>query len=220
LGTKFVTFDCYGTLVDWRSGIENNFRNLFNGGKALVGTDIFRKYVELEAKVENSYTSYKEILAHTSLRLANELGLKQDSNSAEKFAESITRWKAFQDSAPSLRELGRRGYKRVILSNIDSVLLSETIRNNKLEVDGFITAQDVKSYKPAKDHWLKFFQEYSADRDETLHIAGSIYHDVIPASELGLRTVWVNRYGERLPADASPTFIVDSLSSLLESGVV
>ena len=211
-GIRFLTFDCYGTLVEWRNGIESNFREFFGGREG----EVFTKYVALEAGEENTYSSYKEILRNTSLRLAGELGFNPNPTSATKFADSITKWRAFPDSAPALKELGRKGYKRVILSNIDRDLLSETIRNNDLEVDGYITAQDVKSYKPAKNHWLRFFEEYGANKEEVLHVANSTYHDIIPATELGLRTVWVNRYNEDLAKDANPTYIVNGVSELLK----
>ena len=114
-----------------------------------------------------------------------------------------------------MRKLGQLGYNRTILSNIDRVLLGGTISNNRLEVDNFITAQDVKSYKPNKEHWLEFFRTTGAKKDELVHVANSVYHDIIPANELGIRTVWVNRYGEKSPTTTKPDFTIANLSELV-----
>lgn len=185
------------------------------GKKPVARAGIFSGYVALEASEEKGYKPYRDVLEETSLKLARVMGLEPSESAAAKFAESITRWPAFEDTAPTLKKLGTMGYKRVILSNIDKNLLRQTIRNNHLEVDAFITAQDVKSYKPEKRHWTAFLTTFKAKRDEVLHVANSIYHDITPANELGLKTVWVNRYGESLPRKVKPSFIVDRLSSLL-----
>jgi 2-haloalkanoic acid dehalogenase type II len=185
------------------------------GKKPVARAGIFSGYVALEASEEKGYKPYRDVLEETSLKLARVMGLEPSESAAAKFAESITRWPAFEDTAPTLKKLGTMGYKRVILSNIDKNLLRQTIRNNHLEVDAFITAQDVKSYKPEKRNWAAFLTTFKAKRDEVLHVASSIYHDITPANELGLKTVWVNRYGESLPRKVKPSFIVDRLSSLL-----
>jgi 2-haloalkanoic acid dehalogenase type II len=212
---KYLTFDCYGTLIDWKAGIEENFRSFNNNRQLNTGIDIFHSYVELEAKKEKAYKPYKAILKDTSLELAKSMGLGPSDSAAEKFANSITHWPAFTDTAPTLKELGKAGYRRVILSNIDRDLLQETIRNNNLEVDGFITAQDISSYKPGEKHWIEFLKSYKAKKEEVLHVANSIYHDIIPAARLGLKTVWVNRYGESLPDDINSSYVVNRLSDLL-----
>ncbi len=214
---RFLTFDCYGTLIDWREGIETNFKKFFlEDEEQIAGLDIFRRYVALEANEEEAYKVYDDVLRDTSLRLAKNLGVDPSESAAEKFAKSITHWPAFEDTAPALKKLGRLGYRRVILSNIDRNLLTGTIRNSHLEVDGFITAQDVRSYKPAKKHWISFLRAFKVKRDEVLHVANSVYHDIIPANELGLKTVWVNRYRESLPRKVKPSYVVDKLSGLFE----
>jgi FMN phosphatase YigB (HAD superfamily) len=115
-----------------------------------------------------------------------------------------------------LRELGRTGVRRIILSNIDRDLLEETIRRNHLEVDGFVTSEDVRSYKPSPSHWLEFFRRYPEDRRTTLHVAHSLVHDIVPAGKLGMRTVWVDRYGEPRPPSIRPTYTLRDLRGLLE----
>jgi 2-haloacid dehalogenase len=172
----------------------------------------------LEAQEEggpNAYKSYKQILEQTSLKLARNLGLGISEGSGKRFAESITKWPAFPDTAQTLRSLGRLGLNRTILSNIDRVLLAETISNNGLEVDNFITAQDVRSYKPNKEHWLAFFRKTGAKKQEVIHVANSIYHDIVPANELGIWTIWVNRYGEKDPSNTKPNFTITNLSEMI-----
>ena len=212
---KYLTFDCYGTLIDWKKGIEENFARCFPS--YTQDEDIFAKYVAIEAKEESGYKPYIQVLAESSERLAHSLGIKisSDDSPGSHFASSITKWPAFPDTAGALSELGRLGYTRVILSNVDTELLKGTIENSQLEVDGFITAQQVGSYKPAEKHWLEFFKRYGAEKNETIHVAGSIYHDIIPAKKLGLKTVWINRYGDN-PSNEKirPSWTVSSLSDV------
>jgi 2-haloalkanoic acid dehalogenase type II len=214
---RFLTFDCYGTLIDWKKGIEENFAKFFSraGGELKQNQSIFEKYVSLEIQEEGvAYKNYGHVLEETSTKLAKNLGLRFSEDAGQRFANSIGEWPAFPDSTPTLKILGKLGYKRTILSNIDRVLLEGTIRNNDLEIDGFITAQDVKSYKPNKEHWLEFLRSSGARREELVHVANSIHHDIIPANDLGIRTVWVNRYGEKSPTVTSPDFTVRSISEL------
>jgi 2-haloalkanoic acid dehalogenase type II len=212
---KYLTFDCYGTLIDWRRGIVENFKK-FAKFQASTDTDVFERYVALESENERSYTTYIQILASTFLKLAHQLNLDPSEKDAQIFAESITTWPAFEDTSTTLRTLGDRGFKRIILSNIDRMLLEGTIRESELEVDGFISADEIKSYKPQSAHWLEMLRKYHTDRTEVLHVAGSIYHDIAPASNLGFKTVWVNRYKETIPQDITPTYSVSSLSEVLE----
>ena len=214
---RFLTFDCYGTLIDWKKGIEDNFRKCFIGTGDDLGArqQIFEKYVSLEIQEEGSYKSYKKVLEETSMKLARNFGLSFSEDSGKRFADSITDWPSFSDTAETLRKLGQLGYNRTILSNIDRVLLRGTISNSHLEVDNFITAQDVKSYKPNKEHWLEFFRMTGAKKEELVHVANSVYHDILPANEIGIRTVWVNRYGEKSPTVTKPSFTITSLSELV-----
>ncbi len=212
--TAYLTFDCYGTLIDWKKGIIDNFKT-FAQFENSQNFDLFNDYVSLEAKNETGYSTYSQVLASTFLSLAHKLKLNPSEKDAYGFASSITKWPAFSDTRSALESLGKKGYKRVILSNVDRGLLEGTIRRSGLDVDGFITAEDVKSYKPRKDHWLELLKRYDISKDEVIHVAGSIYHDIIPATEIGFRTIWVNRYGERAPSKVVPTFSVNSLSEVL-----
>ncbi|MDE1857852.1 MAG: HAD hydrolase-like protein [Thaumarchaeota archaeon] len=214
---RYLTFDCYGTLVDWKAGIEAGLRSAL-GEIRVGGQELLRAYVEAEQKEESGYKKYREVLRDTAVSLSGTLGRKVDLGAASAFAGSVPDWPAFGDTERFLKEMGARGYKRYILSNVDDDLLEGTIRRNGLEVDGFVTAEQIGSYKPRPGHWTEFMARTGARREEVLRVAQSVFHDIIPTQRLGIESVWVNRYREPLPADASPGLIVDSLAEL--SGII
>jgi len=214
-GVTACTFDCYGTLIDWRAGIERHLGLALRNAGYSGSAPIYPMYTEIERGEERTYAPYRQILATTAMRVADRLGTRLPPNAARSFAESLPEWPAFPDSAEVLRELGRRGILRVILSNVDRDLLRGTIRQSGLEVDGLVTAEDVRSYKPAPAHWLRFYRDFAVERSSTLHVAHSLVHDIRTAEELGIRTVWVDRYGEELSASVHPTFVTRDLEELL-----
>lgn len=210
-----LTFDCYGTLIDWRKGVETHLGELLRRNGLTSGVSIFSIYVKLEAEEEGQYKSYREILKGTAVRVAEHLKVPIAEKDAKAFAASVPSWPRFSDTVESLKELGRRGYKRVILSNIDRDLLKETILRNGLDVDGYITAEDVGSYKPSPGHWNRYFEAYKTGKEATLHVAQSMYHDIIPCSKLAISTAWINRYSEAAPPKVNPTYVLDDLRSLM-----
>lgn len=210
---KYLTFDCYGTLIDWRSGIERELRAAL-GNLRLGGQELLDAYLSAEREEESGYKKYREVLRRTVKSLSGRLEVEVDEAAATSFAGSVPRWPAFPDTRKFLQDVGSMGYKRYILSNVDNDLLEQTIGNNGLEVDGFVTAEEVGSYKPRFGHWERFFERTGAQRGEVLHVAQSVWHDILPAQELGLSSAWVNRYGESLPHRAEPLFITDSLANL------
>jgi 2-haloacid dehalogenase len=213
---KFLTFDCYATLIDWKLGIEENFKTIFMKDGDKDDSRIYERYVVIEESIEeNGYSTYREILKSASFRMAEDMGLRPQKAYAEKFASSIVKWPAFRDTISTLKSFGRLGYKRIILSNVDRDMLEGTIANNDLEVDGFITAEDIRSYKPQEKHWTAFLEKYHTNKEDVIHIANGMYSDIVPASRLGFRTIWVNRYKEDLPDDVKPSHVVDNLSEIL-----
>ncbi len=200
--TKFntLTFDCYGTLIDWERGILAELRPWADrhGRQDLGDNAILEAFGTIEAACEAATPGklYPEILAEVLGKLAEKWGIKTGAGEAAEFGRSVGRWPAFADSATSLRYL-KRYYKLVILSNVDRA--SFAVSNEKLGVafDRIITAQDVGSYKPS----LRNFEYALADLQRTfgtaktdiLHTAQSIFHDVVPARTLGLATMWINR---------------------------
>ena len=184
--------------------------------KGLPEVDVYPIYVKLEAEQEGSYKSYREVLQDTALAVASHFHLSITDEEAREFAETVPNWKPFQDTVDSLRKLGEQGYKRVILSNIDRDLLQKTIERNDLSVDGYITAEDVGSYKPSPGHWNRFFEEYKASKTETLHVAQSIYHDILPTEKMGIANAWINRYRDDSPTEVTPTFVLPDLAGLVD----
>ena len=211
-----LTFDCYGTLIDWRKGIEAHLGELLRSNGLTSDASVFPLYVELEAEEEGQYKSYREVLRDTAIRVAEHLNVSISERDAKVFAESVPSWPPFSDTVDTLKELGRRGYKRIILSNVDKDLLEKTILQNRLDVDDHITAEDVGSYKPSLGHWNRFFELHKASKETTLHVAQSIYHDIIPSRKLGISTAWINRYSELKPPEISPSYVFSNLKSLLK----
>ena len=210
---KYLTFDCYGTLIDWRAGIERELVSAF-GELPVAGAGLLDAYIAAEKEEEGSYKKYRQVLESTSLALAKKFGKPARVSAAEEFAASVPSWPAFPDTADTLRALGKMGYKRYILSNVDTDLLLGTIETHGLEVDGFVTAEEAGSYKPQPGHWTAFMQKTGARKDGIIHVAQSIYHDIIPTQAMGIQSVWVNRYAERLPPDAAPACIVDNMDAV------
>ena len=213
---SFLTFDCYGTLIDWRTGIENALTEAL-GALPTRGEELAALYANAEKEQEISYKKYKDVLSDTAVALAHRLGKTLSRKNALTFAASVPDWPAFPDAPPALRRLGESGFKRFILSNVDTDTLQRTVARNGLEIDGSVTAEDVRSYKPAHEHWEEFMRRTGARKGEILHVAQSVYHDIIPTQELGICSAWVNRYGEPFPRGIAPEYVVDSLGSLVDS---
>lgn len=212
---KYLTFDCYGTLVDWRSGLQEALTAAL-GSLPMSGRELMEVYTAAERTEEQEYKSYREVLSATALKLARAFGKDVRPSRTQAFASSVPLWPPFPDSAEGLAALGRMGFKRYILSNVDTDLLRGTIVNNGFEVEGYVTAEQVHSYKPSPGHWLRFLDETGAKKEEVLHVAQSVVHDVVPATELGIETAWIDRYREPLPREARPVIICDSLSDLVK----
>ena len=214
--TRFthLTFDCYGTLIDWRTGIERELTKALEGRVKLSGTHLLAAYVEAEKSQEATYRKYREVLQETVVSMSGVLGAEITDSAAREFAASVPKWPAFPDTARFLREAGSRGFKRYILSNVDNDILEETIKRHGLEVDGCVTAEEVGSYKPNPAHWIRFMAKTGIQKGSMLHCAQSVYHDIIPTQSMGIPSAWVNRYDEKLGPRVEPSYICDSLENL------
>lgn len=209
-----ITFDCYGTLIDWEGGIISAFQSeAAKDGVVLKSDQIIEVYAAEEPVVESGpYRSYREVLCETARRVAANLGWEVPADRADFLAASLSEWQPFPATNPALERLARR-FKLGILSNIDDHLLTFTRRHFTVEFDLIVTAQQVKSYKPGLAHFREAMAQSGKKR--LLHAAQSYFHDVVPASQLAIPVVWVNRKGRRVePGGPLPTHEVRDLAEL------
>ena len=195
---EVITFDCYGTLIDWEKGIRKAFHNaiLKTGGDPGLESMASEAYEEEERRIEKEkpHILYREVLAKTSLAVARKIGWKLPEAESAFLARELPNWTPFPDTNPSLARLARK-HTLGILSNVDNDLLSGTVRHFTSPFEINVTAENVRSYKPAFGH----FEEARRIIGDTgwVHVAGSQYHDIEPAVKLGIRAVWVNRKNAR-----------------------
>jgi 2-haloacid dehalogenase len=207
--SRWATFDCYGTLIDWNAGIRGVLERLWGAEQA---PELLRRYHELEPEVQaEQYRSYAEVMTLTLERLANETGLGIPEGESGVLPHSLPDWPAFPEVPAALAELRRLGWSLAILSNSDRDLIAASQRQLGVPIDLVVVAEDIQSYKPAHGHW-RAFDELTADREHHVHVAASLFHDIAPAKELGLKTVWINRLGEQ--ADPEPDVELPDLSGL------
>jgi 2-haloalkanoic acid dehalogenase type II len=209
-----VTFDCYGTLVDWRRGLVDAFRRAaVTDGVHVDAETLGARYASAERQVEaEPYRRYREVLAESARRVAAEVGWTLGARTAEAFAASIVEWRPFPDTNAALERLRAAGIRLGILSNVDRDLLAGTLGHVTVEFDLVVTAEDVRSYKPAHGHFVEA-RRWIGDAG-WLHAAQSYTHDVVPCAELGIPCAWVNRHGEAPSGDARPSFEVSTLAEL------
>ncbi|MFO7166464.1 MAG: HAD family hydrolase [Chloroflexota bacterium] len=194
-----ITFDCYGTLIDWESGIRRAFGNLAEQAGVKLDTDAaLEAYQTIEPEVQaESFRRYREVLAETARRVAAQLGWPMDDDTAARFAATLPDWPPFPDTNPALERIAAAGYRLGILSNVDDDLLEGTLQHLTVTFPVIVTAEQVGSYKPAHGHFLAARERIGGLR--WLHAAQSHFHDITPAGQLGLPAVWVNRKREALP---------------------
>ena len=199
----WLSFDCYGTLIDWESGILGYLRPVLRAkGCDISDARILALYSEFEPQEQaGHYRSYREVLADVVRDFARELHFEVSESEANGLAESIRDWQPFADTVGGLRRLHLR-YKLAVLSNIDDDLFANTALKLEVRFDAVVTAQQVHSYKPSLNNFEALLRRYAIPRERLLHVAESLYHDVGPARSLGIASVWVNRRKGK-PASAS-----------------
>ncbi|HEX6101320.1 MAG TPA: HAD-IA family hydrolase [Thermoanaerobaculia bacterium] len=209
-----VTFDCYGTLVDWESGITDAFlRAASEDGVELRRDEVLRAYARIEPVVERGrFRLYRDVLTETASRVAHALGWPLASERGTFLVHSMASWKPFPDTNPALERLRDAGYALGILSNVDDDLLSATRRHFTVDFDLIVTAQQVQSYKPGHAHFLTAKQQIGDRR--WLHAAQSNFHDIAPTNALGIPNAWVNRHDET--GGAKPAYEVRDMAGLAE----
>jgi 2-haloacid dehalogenase/putative hydrolase of the HAD superfamily len=211
-----VTFDCYGTLVDWEEGIAAAFLQQAElDWFPLERELLLAAYHAVEPVVERlPYKSYRAVLAQAAVRVAGRFGWNLSLERAQFLAASLPFWKPFPDTNPALAELATKGYSLGILSNVDDDLLVETRGHLSESFEILVTAQQVRSYKPVTAHFLEA-RDRIGERP-WLHAAQSWFHDVVPASELGIPVAWINRKGEPRPDGPTPEVELHDLGGLVE----
>jgi 2-haloacid dehalogenase len=207
---RWATFDCYGTLIDWDGGIRATLAGLFGGDEA---DRLLVRYHELEPQVQaERYRTYREVLDLVTGMIASERGTQLAAGDAAAMSDSLATWPAFPEVPAALAEARRRGWRLVILSNCDRDLIASSLPKLGAPFDDVIVAQDVGSYKPAPGHWQRFGERHPDAAGRHVHVGASTFHDVVPATNLRLPTVWINRLGE--PADAHAGAELTDLSRL------
>jgi len=214
--TKTITFDCYGTLIDWSAGLWRSFAEIFGPVVAERKQEWFDAYVRVEAEVESGpYQSYREVLAVVTERLAREFDLPLPAGREAKLAEMLPGWAPFPDTNDALARLKHR-FRLGVLSNIDRDLFAGSAKQFGIAFDFIVTAEDVRSYKPAHGHFQRM-SDVHGGTDTALHVAQSLYHDGVPANELGLAFVWINRYKERNHTSVRPLAEFPDLRSFTDA---
>ena len=178
---RWATFDCYGTLIDWNGGLR----------RVLGSDELVERYHELEPQVEADHPSrsYRDVMTE----VAGRLGL----DDPEALPRSLPSWEPHPDTRAALEAARSRGWKLAILSNTDRDFIEASMEQIGVPFEFAIVASEIGSYKPAHRHWEAFFERVDVPRESCVHVAQSHVHDVVPASELGLRTIWINRYREQ-----------------------
>jgi 2-haloacid dehalogenase len=194
MSERWATFDCYGTLVDWETGIGVVLADLWPEADA---QRLLRRYHEIEPTVQaGPMLPYRQVMTDALVRLAADEGLDLPAERRDALAASLPGWPVFSEVPEALRALRSRGWRLAILSNTDPDLLDASVAKIGVPVDERVVASEIGSYKPAPGHWETFFARTGADQAQHVHVAASLFHDVAPCAELGLRCVWINRLGE------------------------
>jgi 2-haloacid dehalogenase len=207
----WVTFDCYGTLIDWERGITDALLPLLP-----AGTDreaLAEWYIAMEAQFEQEgYHLYRDVLDRVGRRVLQSLDAPIADDKASPLPSSLGDWEPFPEVPAALRALVDQGRYLAILSNVDRDLLELSIGRLGIRPDLTITAEDSRSYKPAPGHWRRFLERSGASPERAVHVGASQFHDMRPAAALGFRTIFIDRHGETL--ETSPTRVLRDLRAL------
>ena len=217
---KYLSFDCYGTLVDWEQGILNALTTQTPEFRELSAATILQSFAKWESKIESEkFLPYRQVLTRVDTEIHKEFSLPPIEN--EQLADSVGTWEPFPDTAPALTRLQEK-FKLAILSNVDNDMFQCTQSIIGVDFDFVCTAQDIGSYKPDLKNFRYLLEKLKCQKSEILHIAQSIYHDHVPAQKLGLQSIWVDRpsrvpgTGATLPTSLQPRYRVTSMQELAD----
>ena len=216
-----LTFDCYGTLIDWEAGIARGLGVLLaSQGNTADREELLERFAGHETTLEaGPYRRYREILAEAGRRMGRDYGIEPSDDATEAFAASVGEWPAFPDSAAALTRLAER-FRLGVITNCDDDLFALSNRRLGVTFDWIITAEQAHSYKPDPRNFELAFERIEVPRERIVHVAQSLYHDHVPAKALGLTTVWIDRrrdrpgFGATPPAEATPDLVLPDMASL------
>ncbi len=215
----YLSFDCYGTLINWEQGILGALQPILRKHDVILSdAAVLAVYGELEPRLQNPYQRYRDVLRGVVREFGKQKSFIATEKEMDSLPDSLTNWRPYPDTVEALKRLKKK-YKLVILSNIDDELFAESAKFLEVRFDAVITAEQVKSYKPDRAHWLEMLHRCNTTPDRVLHVGQSVYHDVVPAKAMGFKTVWVHRapgYGATRAAEERPDLEVSSLSELAE----
>jgi 2-haloacid dehalogenase len=214
-GVRALTFDCYGTLIDWDGGIATAMAEL----SSLAGCDVPRllfEREELEKEIEaGDWLPYGEVLEQSLAAAASSQGRSPSTDELRRFAESMARWPAHPDAPAALARLARR-FRLAILSNVETATLRASVRLLGAPFAALVTAEEVRSYKPARAHFDEGLRRLGLGTEGVIHVACSLFHDVAPANALGLRAIWVDRRGDGDARGLEPELVVRDIAELAD----
>lgn len=209
-----LTFDCYGTLIDWETGILTALKPILAAHRVNETDDnILKLYAEFEPAQQQTYIKYRDVLAGVVKKFGEHFGFNPTPTEKDSLADSIQNWLPFPDTVEALKSLKKR-YKLAVISNIDNDLFALSAKRLEVEFDWVITAEEVRSYKPSLNNFKLAFAKINLPLEQILHVAASVYHDIIPARSLGLATVWVNRTSHATLPESKPDLEVPDLQTL------
>ena len=219
-----LTFDCYGTLIDWETGLTNAFRPIFRGRGVEAAADaVLERFAVHEAHAEaGPYQRYRDVLAAALRGVTAEYGVEPTADEIEAFSNSVGEWPAFPDSAAALARLRER-FKLGVITNCDDDLFAASLPRLGVAFDWVVTAQQVGAYKPNTRNFEVAVERIGLPSDRILHVAQSLFHDHVPAKQLGLATVWIDRRSDRSgggatpPASASPDATFNDMASFADA---
>jgi 2-haloacid dehalogenase len=218
---EVMTFDCYGTLIDWESGIASAMGEILRShGVRLEKDDILELFAKLESRIEaGNFHNYKTVLAKVAEGFGEKLGFIPHRKEIESFSLSVKDWPPFHDSVEALHSL-KKSYRLAVISNVDDDLFAFSAKHLETDFDWVITAEEVKFYKPSLNNFYHAIEKIGIPKERILHVAQSLYHDIEPARKIGLKTVWINRrhgkdgFGATPAAKATPDMELPDLRSL------
>lgn len=213
MAERWATFDCYGTLVDWNAGIQADLARLFGSSD---GEQLLVRYHVIEPQVQSAHPEwrYRDVMAAVLREIADEKGVSLPETEKDALGRSLPGWPVFPDVPAALARAHDRGWQLVALSNTDRDLIDASLEVIGVPFERAIVASEIGSYKPAHGHWRAFYESTGADRARHVHVAQSYFHDIVPARELGIPSVWINRLGEQ--ADLPPTRELPDLTGLAD----